>query len=79
MPLSPLRAVPGSRSVYQSLTSYQQGWYALGSSQDNYVKLVIVKSGSDLGLQFYQEQNGCAPVLVVYPKSQVYLGRALKL
>ena len=39
-------------------TSYQQGGIFLGSSQDNYVKLVIIESGSGLGLQFYQEQNG---------------------
>lgn len=39
-------------------TSYQQGGIFLGSSQDNYVKLVIVNSGNGLGLQFYQKQNG---------------------
>lgn len=38
-------------------SSYQQGGIFLGSSQDNYVKLVVVNSGSGLGLQFYQEQN----------------------
>jgi len=79
MPLSPLFSSARLKGPFTNLTtSHQQVWYCPGSSQDNYVKLVIVKSGSDLGLQFYQEQNG-GPVLVgaVYPKSQVYLGRAL--
>ena len=42
-------------------TAYQQGGIFLGSSQDDYVKLVIVNTGNGtdgLGLQFYQEQNG---------------------
>lgn len=39
--------------------AYQQGGIFLGPSQDNYVKLVIVNTGtSGLGLQFNQEQNG---------------------
>ncbi len=39
--------------------AYQQGGIFLGSSQDNYVKLVIINTGtSGLGLQFNQEQNG---------------------
>ena len=46
------------RGPFTNLTSsYQQGGVFLGSSQDNYVKLMIVNSGSGLGLQFYQEQN----------------------
>jgi len=80
MPLSPLRAVPGSKvRLPISLLPISRGG-TLGSSQDNYVKLVIVKSGSGLGLQFYQEQNGVrSSCEAVYPKSQVYLGRALNL
>lgn len=42
-------------------TASQQGGIFLGSSQDNYVKLVIINSSSGtngLGLQFFQEQNG---------------------
>ena len=42
-------------------TTAQQGGIFLGSSQDNYVKLVISNASSGtngLGLQFFQEQNG---------------------
>lgn len=42
-------------------TAEQQGGVFLGSSQDDYVKLVIVNSSNDpsgLGLEFFQEQNG---------------------
>lgn len=42
-------------------TASQQGGIFLGSSQNNYVKLVIINSSSgvnSLGLQFFQEQNG---------------------
>lgn len=42
-------------------TASQQGGIFFGSSQNNYVKLVIVNSSSGingLGLQFFQEQNG---------------------
>lgn len=35
----------------------QQGGIFLGSDQDNYVKVVIIRSPSGLGLQFYQEEN----------------------
>jgi len=69
------------KGPFTNLTnSFQRGGIFLGSSQDDYVKLVIVKSGSSLGLQFYQEQNGCAPVLAeaVYHKSLIYLGQALR-
>ena len=46
-------------SVANLNAAYQQGGIFLGSSQDNYVKLVIINTGtSGLGLQFNQEQNG---------------------
>ncbi|MBC8121183.1 MAG: Ig-like domain-containing protein [Gemmatimonadaceae bacterium] len=42
-------------------TAYQQAGIYLGTSEDNYVKFVILNTGNGtgrLGLQFYQEQNG---------------------
>lgn len=50
------------KGPFTNLTNaVQQGGIFLGSSQDNYVKLVIINSSSGsngLGLQFFQEQNG---------------------
>jgi hypothetical protein len=42
-------------------TAVQQGGIFLGSSQDNYAKLIVVNDGSgkkDLRIQFFKEENG---------------------
>lgn len=42
-------------------TAVQQGGIFLGSSQDNYAKLIVVNDGSgikDLKIQFFKEENG---------------------
>jgi len=78
MQLSPFTSSVRLKGPFTNLTnSFQQGGIFL-FSQDDYVKLVIVKSGSSLGLQ--SEQNGVRSVLAeaVYRKSLIYLGQALR-